>query len=390
MDIPSMNRRDITALYELPRDAQNILIWAAPFALKKHNEDNDDFSRALNVLATIGPKDDPVDCNKLFGMDNEDAGCFIDATLFALLAIPTRFTKHAILEPKIKQRQLLLCGKSTEEDVDLRTRMSNLLRDFTDSMRGLKDTPIANCTPMRQLLSRCYTVDQLHEGAKDASEFLSFILNLFPDKLNVVKNVVYVSDDSTTPFDINNISPVFAYHSTKISYESVIHDVSHTDFDKVDDNTNISSFLNTIEDVMLEVPLEIEPPNKRRIEIKGLTSSPFTIINIRRTKFVESQDKTELNFTVDYKPIIPDKLISIGSSVLKLYAAVLYHGPDQGKLVSADFVGHYTSIVRCGDEWYHYDDLRERPKIVPAEDSHKEMMATNGVLFFYSAENTYV
>ena len=250
-----------------------------------------------------------------------------------------------------------ICGKTKEEDLSNRKLVQTQLRNIANSIRGIGPT-VDYCIDLRKTLQNCPDPENYHDTMmKDAGEFLTYILSMFPvntaqrrintygtnklDNLNI--NTIDEQDLKTSEFE--KTSEIWDCKASVVNY--VPYDI----LDKAPNGINISKFLNKIEDSGELTSDNLFKPYgknsdiqyKRRIAFDSLKYSPYLIFNIKRIGINYYTSEEIFN----NKNIYPEQYVYLpNGQKFELSAIVIYTGGL-----------HYVCTFKCENKWYFYNDL---------------------------------
>ncbi len=324
-------------------------------------------------------------CSSIRGMTWTGNSCYLDSALMSFLVIPNSFTDYMLNMDlsSVKLPYEGLCGDG-RKDLTNRKRVQQELKRIANSMRGI-GPKVDNCTSLRSILRSCPDPEEDHNtDFKDAGEFLTYILNMFPLFLAKKKVITYGStnlvDNSINKGDLVFVNEVIDDKA------SVMHFVQNDLVKSIGSGSvNISSFLRQVTDSgVLEVKNTYRPddiPNasfRRRISIETLESTPYLIFNVKRigVKMINSREMVE---TFDQNVIIPEQRITLPSGqAFELAAVTIYAGSP-----------HYVCIFKCEGLWYYYNDYPYTLKVLgssfeEATEKCRYNPTTNGTLYFYT------
>lgn len=301
-------------------------------------------------------------CKNHGGMKNISASCYLDSIFMSLFFIPNKFINNTILYSDLTN-SINNCSIPVQEELN-------------NIVENIRNNTIANCRIIRNIFKLCPHIDEFHKGgSKDAIEFLSYILDMFPATNSATKIITnYVTNNLSS----NNISEFITTNINKDNNASIVQFVDSFRLNNSDNLLDIRNFLELEQDTILDEENLFEYINngklelyKRRLEVIKFVDSEYLIFALQRLDPIEEKF---IN-----KNIIPTKFITLDSGrQLCLNAVVVHHGT----------FAHYTCYLLCNDKWYHYDDLN--PSKLKLVGSYVDLLKTNkpsilknGILYFY-------
>jgi hypothetical protein len=328
------------------------------------------------ALARFSPKKAPLpaapapSCGR--GLQYQNNSCYMDSTLVALFAQPHPLVDQAILNKDLdalaasNAKLFTICGdaKDRKADIELRKPVQYALRALADYIRGTSNDATSNtCVNLRAVLSKCTKSPQLFSGygTQDAGEFLTYLFNLF--QVDVADKIVLTF--ARKP----NSDTWFATSSFQYTNESPIIDI---DVNAIEKNALLSSYVNkTTEEYIADWKVKI---TRTRYQV-GMWKktvqrymSPYLVLRVYRLG----------GRKVNETPLIPDISIEMEDRTrLFLSAIVIYTGH-----------AHYVCVIRCGDKWFFYNDMRGGGlELIGTYENMLNMKTNNpktlGVLYFY-------
>lgn len=307
--------------------------------------------------------------------------CYLDSVLVALLMIPNKFITDTVLKSDVIATKRVAC----ESNIQARQQLQNELRIITSYLRDgspLKDMK-KTCSDLRQILRSCPVEESYWDSApRDAGEFLTYLLSMFPtdrdtvvtrttsvsnDGKNFVDKIVTIEDNHSAVMQLN-LHIIDKYRSRK--FKTVLLSVfcNTTTIDKLSDDNLI---------VRAGVSYSIKK------EVTKVIDSPYLIFKFDRLKRAN-------NGTMQFisTAIIPDQNIYLPPvSKLRLIRRLTLNA------IVCWEAGHYVCYFKLGLVWYLFNDIDDKNYIQPVGDyidmlnQKKWSIMSNGVLYFY-AETT--
>jgi hypothetical protein len=305
------------------------------------------------------------------GLAYQNNSCYMDSTLVALFAQPHPVINRVILNKDLDAlaasdvNLFTICNDENDRkaDIELRKPVQYALRALADYIRGTSNDATSNtCVNLRAVLSKCTKSPQLFSGygTQDAGEFLTYLFNLFQ---------VDVADKIVLTFARKPKSDTwFATSSFQYTNESPIIDIP---VNSIEENALLSSYVNkTAEEYIAD--WKVSTPTKNYVGLWKKTvqtyMSPYLVLRVYRLG----------GRKVNETPLIPDISIEMEDGTrLFLSAIVIYTGH-----------AHYVSVIRCGDKWFFYNDMRGGGlELIGTYENMLNMKTNNpktlGVLYFY-------
>jgi len=371
---------DVDILKRLSPDIKKLLLENAPKTIAKYKNDNNNSyvlraKEIIDIVTTI-EQGDPTKCVKLNPLKWTGNSCYMDSVLFALLAVPTEFTKKYIFQAELQAKEKPLGSLSVENDLEIRRNIQREIIRIGRHIRGFERMKDNTCNDLRKSI-KYYPHSENFEGTgmAEAGEFLTYILDILDLNLANSYLVNYATDniEDTLP-DLEKISSTYDKKSSIVRY------VTSDNLDLLDKNTvyDIRNFLSLKDDTgqldwdNLYKPDTTSKPFLRKISYNVLLDSPYIIFRIDRQKFMGYRTRF-LNVS-----ILPSQTLTIHSNRrFILTAIVVFQG------------AHYTCYFYNCANWFYYDDIAGQ-KIVHI-GSYEDMIESspsplkNGTLYFYNA-----
>ena len=365
---------DVEILRLLSPEIKKNLLEYAPKTIEKYGNNNNNIyvlraKEIIDILTTL-EQGDPTKCIKLNPLKWTGNSCYIDSVLFALLAVPTQFSKKYIFESELQAK---------ENDLDIRRNIQRELIRIGRHIRGYEQMKDNTCKDLRKSLKYYPHPEEFHgTDMADAGEFLTYILDIFD--LNVARSyfVNYATNnvtDARPPVkDLVKISTSYDDHSSIVRYVTTENIESLDQYGVYD----IRNFLSLKDDSgELDINNLYTPENSRvsfsrKISYNVLLDAPYIIFRIDRQK--HTFDDIEF---LDVS-ILPSQTLTIHSNIrFVLSAIVVFEG------------AHYTCyFYNCGN-WFYYDDMpRQKITLIGSyEDMIKSSPSPlqNGTLYFYNS-----
>jgi hypothetical protein len=295
--------------------------------------------------------------------------CYKDSVIMLLYTVFEEFTQEFIFSKSEFEKPVCM-GKDEQQDREARAKLGKAL-DFYHRTLANGTRKVTTCSALKTMLSDCVIKgfeDFSTNSMRDPYEFLSYLFTVF----EVECATVYTKDigrrrldkvwdeNNTTTYVNHNASPLYLVPA-----------------DELVDGKPVSAYLDyTVESQisygrMIDGQYEYDAKLKRSMFFDG---EVFILACGRATL------EGSLNLA---KVVLEDTIILPGSGKqLKLVGVVIFD--DNAK--------HYTSVLRCGNRWYHYDDLRVTEdhlgdKVANSVEQlnkwNNGVVCTKGTLYFY-------
>lgn len=372
------NTGDISKLRLVPSPIKELLLETAPYALQKYKNNKGPYwNRAAEILDILSePKTHGENCENIRGLEWIGNSCYLDSSLVSLFAVPTTFVDDIIINANLVPRiRPLLCTINGSSQVDLENRQAvqEQLRIIVRHIRG-RGNNIKYCTNLRETLRNCPNIENYYDDRmKDAGEFLTYILEMFDTDIAVKETITYYT---------NNVTDVMPSVQDLVKSDNINIDRNAYIIQFVDSFTlstysnnkdyNIRQFLNYITDSG-EFDEEYKPYYKglkynRRISVTRLISTPYLIFRFQRLHPITRK-------TLQTR-IIPSQTLTLDIDARFMLSAITVY-----------YRAHYTCYFRCGNDWYFYNDIHSKIKMV---GTYQNMLTSSpcpiscGTLYFYT------
>lgn len=302
------------------------------------------YNKLLQKSSWYYPENSGPLCINIRGLKWSGNSCYLDSTLISLFAVPSAFTDDILTMNLVNKRfDSLVCGKNVNEDLKNRKLVQNQLRIVVNSIRGI-GPEVDTCFDLRETLKRCPNSENFHDTEmKDAGEFLSYLLSIFPVQHAVKQSTTYATNSKERNIVMNDIVKTSQITDNKAS---VIISVSDIILLKQKNNAMpIGTYLyqrednypNFFDNNNLFYPENSNNGYIRRITDDRLVDAPYIIFSMTRISPFKSFIKA---------PVIPTEEIQLDNKKrFSLSAIVLFQN------------AHYTCLFRCENEWYYYNDM---------------------------------
>lgn len=364
-------------LKNIPEETKKFMLKVIPIALRKHSPGSKYYDRSLeimDILSEHATHNIRTSCDKLQYMINVGSSCYLDSVLFSLFIFPCEFVQSNILYTDLKQRRLLTCGNSPEQDLQARKNVQKSLQKIEDSIHG--GNYVRKCDNLRSVLKKCPSSENYHTaGDRDAGEFLQYILDMFNTNVATKSVTTYgtnnITDDIVPENELEKTSVIIDVYASVIQFVTSFDLVKYSKKEIIDIRTFLKQAIDSGE---LEADSQFRDsrnPNnpiyfKRRIAVSKLDDTPFIVFRIQRLHPVDNK--------VIQTPILPSGYVTLeNKKMFSLSAIVVWKS------------SHFICYFKCYDDWFKYDDLSGIKKI----GSYDEMIYSspspvkNGTLYFY-------
>jgi ubiquitin C-terminal hydrolase len=303
----------------------------------------------------------------VYGLNFTSNSCYMDSSLLCTFAIPNETINKQILQKdlnSLKNNKTLdiKCSSNINKDIISRKQIQKALVNITKSMRGINN--VKNCTNLRKLFSKCPGPQSFHNGGtQDAGEFVTYLFNIFQVENATERKKFYGTNKEDWKFIRKqkvSISPIITIGPYELSLL---------------EGLDITSVVNKEEvTIFSESNYWKVSPNTTYMKKKEKTSidAPILIFKLERRDDQEEVMETSV--------LIPETL-KLKKRILNLSSMVVHNGG-----------AHYTANIKCGGNWWFYDDNPAGSKHnMIYLGSYKNMLNnkynepdTLGTLFFYT------
>ena len=363
---------DVDILKVLSPDIKKLLLENAPKTIAKYKNDNNNAyvlraKEIIDILTTI-EQGDPTKCVKLNPLKWTGNSCYIDSVLFALLAVPTEFTKHYIFQAELQDKDKPLVRQNIQREI---IRIGRHIRGF----ERMKDN---TCKDLRKSIKHYPHPEEFEgTGMADAGEFLTYILDIFDLDVATSYLVNYATNNTEDELpELIKISSTYDKKSSIVRYVTS-DNLEFLDKDRIYDIRNFLSLKDDSGELDADNLYQPDTTSRsflRKISYNILLDSPYIIFRLDRQKFTARRTKF-LNVS-----ILPSQTLTIHSNRrFILTAIVVFEG------------AHYTCYFYNCANWFYYDDMAGQ-KIVHI-GSYEDMIESspsplrNGTLYFYNLKN---
>jgi ubiquitin C-terminal hydrolase len=310
-------------------------------------------------------QDENIHC--VYGLNFTSNSCYMDSSLLCTFAIPNETINKQILQKdldmlKNKKTLDIKCSSNINTDIKYRKNIQKALVGITESMRGLKN--VKNCSNIRNLFKKCSGPQPFHKGGtQDAGEFLTYLFNIFQVENATERKIYYGSNEKEWTFIRKQKvkrSPIITIGPYELSLL---------------EGLDITSVVNKQEETLFSKSnLWKVSPN-----ITYKKKKEETVIDAHMLIF-KLERRDDPNEVLETKVFIPETL-QLKKRTLSLSSMVVHDGG-----------AHYTANIKCGCNWWFYDDnpSGSNHKMIYI-GSYKNMMnnshnkpTTLGTLFFYT------
>lgn len=325
-------------------------------------------------------------CMNLAVLENFVDSCYMDSILMIFYTVLEDFTVKNIIDPvEGLDGTKKVCSSDVESDVLIRESIRNA---FANLYYALKNTEKhTQCTDFRALLESCdnrgFDSFFIQEGnnMRDADEFLRFIFTIFET------NTMTVHDSKKRR--IRGSGSFEEAEEDVLLGEIPVWTVSASELHADDITKNLVS-IESVETADFGPYIEGEFLYDRLVRKRTIHDSPILAISLQRKRLKKSGQDIPLkvllsasNELFDQTPISPSlKIVLASGRTLQLVACVIY----QAK--------HYTTIFRCDNKWYWYNDIPQKKRHIDLYansfsdllSNQKEFVRKNAVIHFYVDE----
>ena len=311
-------------------------------------------------------------CDKLGGLLNELASCYLDSTLLALLIKDNSYITDYILKADLSKLNIVI-GKGSNKEKTLLLKNTpiypvsqNIQAALIDIKKSIFTGKIEKCSLLRKHLDDYQKLYLKHIGPlaqinwlNDQQEPLDVMLRLdtifsLPDTARVsLTSYGTNKKGSLTDGDLTEITNTEKNVPVKIITDVFsIADISGQSIVNKKNAIHLNNLINTSTLTQLGACNYFLSANKKkaynkRVENLKFLQAPFLYVHLNRIA-----DQTAIGGAGKVKittPIVPTESLALKDNAkLSLVAVIIHHGNATG--------GHYTCYLKCEDIWYLYND----------------------------------
>ena len=340
------------------------------------------------ALDTVG-KMIVKDCDKLRGLSWNSNSCYMDSVLMALMAVPSHFIQ-TILSVDLARVALpatgFTCNPDPVKDLRARENIQTILNDIYDFIHGKTRLRRKTCKLLRRAFRDCPHRERFSgHGLKDAGEFLSYLLSIFPVNTAVKERVTYVTNTTDPNPSRGRLLQTSKAVDRNASVVQYVH-INEVYFNEYTGSSTADLVTVSQDDRFNENNLfyheETGNVYRRRIEELTILNAPFIIFNVQRKSLYIPFDNTELNY---------DWIITLqNGKQFNLTAIVCYISMEESEDSSGssdeEEMGHYVTYFKCKEKWYYYDGIKSKKITYVGIGDNLEHLEVNpkknGTLFF--------
>lgn len=320
--------------------------------------------------------------------------CFMDSTLMAMFAFKdSPFYENLLSKPfNGDPTGDLVCREDLEADTNLRRQIQDVLKEDVQKLLTGRNQ---NCSFLRKLLGRdCRKFDyeqDLSVGYQDPFELYTRLMSVLAYKPITYTEINYRADDQNdTNLDVTDRSndhislpTLYASNETMTSiswpeswntgtYE-YIQDLTERPYRKTEIAIERADcIVVNVSRILMGRPGGNLPEDLSTLfDADSTSESSSESVSRDSPKFDSNRDQT----AVDGRFIRVETEFDIGGTIYTLKSVV--YSPTNG---------HYATLLRCGENWYTYDDLNVNTYISEnIIDTRRAMylISTRGVILFY-------
>ena len=250
------------------------------------------------------------DCGNICLLQWIDNSCYADVVLASLLVFCKDFMLDEIINKDVKTTHSLPCQEDGNYEAKL--NIQHILKQIYDSFQTRKPTCTQNISfnTLREYLLRCPTSNKDYESlastkANDSRYFVNYILELF--EVNKANYKILSNVNNETVIETTTNNPI----TWEITSRQLAEYENH-------DYRNIGLFL-------------IDKSNE---VITILENSPYIIFTLNR-----NHGGGWLNTNI----LPTESLVLLNGRILQLTSIIVW------------LEEHYTSYIKCNNNWYYYD-----------------------------------
>lgn len=311
------------------------------------------------------------------GLEYVNNSCYQDVILLALFAKENPIIDNAIIYTDINalvknKKNYANCGDDEKEDLENRTVIQEELKNIALYMRKKTEKKVYKCSKLRKLFKYCESGEKFRSfDQQDAGEYLMFLFDIFNVNLCMRNEKTFFCE--SLEMDPKSLIKTRDYDSNS---SPIINISSHSLLDAEDDEVNLKDYLYTAESSVLENPYKVPGTTifyPIKITVTTIKNADFLVLYLNRV-----HGDVDSPIKITKKVIIPETL-NIERKKLRLYCITVHKS------------SHYTAFIKCGGNWFYYDDLKgglshHMILIGSFEDvlEHSINPSKNGTLFFYT------
>lgn len=301
---------------------------------------------------------------------NAGNSCYMDSVLMVLFTVYEDFTNRYIFSKSTYE--IPVCkGLTAEKDKEVRRSLRGMLAFYHDKLAKGENM---ECPLFRSSLQKCQLggFEKFWENkVQESGEFLDYLFRIF--EINIATTFVKTMSRirGTETWDQDSSGYVIDYNARPILF---INPRS------LKSDTTSRNLVNIVTIAEAESGPLIDGVYKYDLSMaqNSIYDSPILVIACNRLIDMSYLgEETVFNSN----KIAPDDeiVLSYSGRKLRLVAIVLHHYPSQ----------HYTSLLRCQNQWIHYNDLeKDTPmrKVGTFEEMlgyQHEIASRQGSLYFY-------
>lgn len=302
--------------------------------------------------SSVGNLKDVGDCVTIATLENFTNGCYVDSVLMIFFTVLEDFTEKYIIN-KLTWTKQGVCDKNTEKDIAIREKIRNAFETIHDTLALQKGTVSSSirCENFRQLLQDCHLsgfepflltesrrsgVSEVYSTTtRDASEFMSFIFQLF--EVYPMNTIIQTTKTYQQTGETEFVSSISIPDDTPM-WTLTIEEAQNNPYwitintDTLNEETNVVYHEN-----------------------RSVYSTPLVVVSLTRSGFI-NKELTNIdqlyaprNRKFDNTSVIPPSEIAIVDGTILIIVAMIIF--DNKRV-------HYTCVFRCADQWYYYDDTK--------------------------------
>ena len=335
-----------------------------PWTLQKSKRYNKDYFYNTETGISQWGFQDTDNCRSKEGLRNKENSCYIDSILQLLCA-----TNNLIINTIIYSYQYSNITKPS-----LTQSLQDQMRKIFNFIRGIPGEIEYDTDPLRTIFSVIYTGGEkakwTHEIG-DASEFLSLLLNLFPETETLIGKEQYVYTNEE--LNENQFRQLIEYGTSNDRFQIGSRDIKTIPIITIDSFElrnpkvkSLSDYTSQFTFTELESGNEIQNKYNKVYSHSEYNSSQSIFFVLERRDTVTSKVITK--FDLD----IPDSFLMKDGNRMVLSGVVLYTG------------AHYYCYYKCKDKWYRYNDMSSKTVTPIKEFKINSEVRKQATIIFYT------
>lgn len=287
------------------------------------------------------------DCLNLGGLSNINSSCYMDSILVALLYQPNQYINNHILYVDLSSLNI------SSELVDLTNRIQLTLRLIAE---GIRSSEISQCTNLRKLFDEYQkkSNEVLIKKGKKPNKLTNWLTaqKSASNVLSMLEKIFHIKQDAIISFKVmgGNLGAPDEITINENRSSDVIIPISSALLHEYDLKSQIYELKNSINQhntIYFDEKNLYKHKYQIKKEIQSLIQAPLLIFNVDRNYLGNKPSTTVMP---PQNIILPGLNPPKSQHKLKLSAILIHDGYSPSS-------GHFRAYIRCGTNWYHYNDL---------------------------------